>query len=225
LCLKHTSSAQLQFSKLQNLPGHRAKQILLKAQNQHLNERRRHVHLTTNALIHKMDLTFQYLPELLPNTITEEVYSFTEKAQLSQHQKWKFQTLQLRANASQNTSVSIRRGHGDAIDMDIQDHSVKNFSDRDLTQPERHVLAKVLNFAFYPQQLPVVDLIIATESAIRDDKISEVEELCMKVTAGLSSAKTLSSNLPPQDKKAVTSSVETKTSPFCWQTREDALWF
>ena len=38
-------------------------------------------------------------------------------------------------------------------------------SDRDLALPEKGVLAKGLNFPICPQQLPVVDLITATESA------------------------------------------------------------
>jgi len=71
----------------------------------------------------------------------------------------KFQTQQLRANAFRITSVSVRQGHDDTIDMDILDHWLKNVTDKDLTQPEKNVLAKGLNFAIFSQQLPVVDLI------------------------------------------------------------------
>ena len=69
------------------------------------------------------------------------------------------------------------------------------------------MLAKGLNFAISPQQLPVVDLITATESAIRNNKISkaEAEQLLMKVKEALSSAKTPPSNLTPQERKAMTS--------------------
>ena len=157
-----------------------------------------------------MDLTCQKQSALLPNTITEEVYSFTEKAQFcnkksKERQKRKFQTIQQRAYASQNTSASISQAHDDTTDMDIQDHWVKNLSDSDLTQPEK---AKGLNFAI-SQQLPVVDLITATESAIRNDKISEAEaeQLCVRVTAALSSTKTPPSNLTPQERKGRLSSL------------------
>ena len=80
-------------------------------------------------------------------------------------------------------------------------------SDRDLTQSEKDVLAEGLNFAISPQQLPVVDLITATESAIRINKTSEMEaeQLHMKAKAALSGIKTPSSNLTPQERKAVTS--------------------
>jgi len=50
---------------------------------------------------------------------------------------------------------------------------VKNLEDGDLTQPEKDVFSKALSFAISPQQLPVVDLITATESVIRTDNISE----------------------------------------------------
>ena len=65
-----------------------------------------------------------------------------------------------------STSVFVRLRHDDSTDMDIQDHWVKYLSDRDLTQPEKDVLAKGLNFVICPQHLSVVDLITAIESAI-----------------------------------------------------------
>ena len=71
--------------------------------------------------------------------------------------------------------VSVRRGLDGTTDKDIQDHWVKILSDRDLLQPEKDVLAKGLNFAISPLQLPVVDLITATGSAKRNNKISEAE--------------------------------------------------
>ena len=69
------------------------------------------------------------------------------------------------------------------------------------------MLAEGLNFAISPQRLPVVELITATKSAIRNNKISEAEaeQLSMKVTAALSSAKATPSNLTPWERKAVTS--------------------
>ncbi|XP_073701105.1 uncharacterized protein [Garra rufa] len=55
------------------------------------------------------------------------------------------------------------------------DKWVKNLSDRELTGPEMEVLAKGLNFAVTPDHIPVVDMITATESAIRNNNISEEE--------------------------------------------------
>lgn len=68
------------------------------------------------------------------------------------------------------------------------------------------VLAKGQNFAIFPQNIPVVKIITATESTIRNNNLTEMEteEIRMKVTATLSCANLPSSNLTPQERKAVT---------------------
>ena len=50
--------------------------------------------------------------------------------------------------------------------MEDVDKWVKNLSDRQLTQTEKNILAKGLNFAVTPRQIPLVELITATERAI-----------------------------------------------------------
>ncbi|KAM4589401.1 uncharacterized protein V3H82_003528 isoform 2-T2 [Fundulus diaphanus] len=69
------------------------------------------------------------------------------------------------------------------------------------------VLSKGLNFAISPQEIPIVELITATESAIKNNNLAETEaeKLRMKITATLSSAKPPPSNLTPQERKAITS--------------------
>ncbi|GLD70819.1 uncharacterized protein AKAME5_002213800 [Lates japonicus] len=59
--------------------GHRAGQILLRAQSQLLNERIRPIHFTLDALKDKVDQTVQKLPSLLPSSILEEVSNFREQ--------------------------------------------------------------------------------------------------------------------------------------------------
>ncbi|XP_038148866.1 uncharacterized protein LOC119788543, partial [Cyprinodon tularosa] len=88
----------------------------------------------------------------------------------------------------------------------VEDKWVKNLSSRPLTKPEMDVLSKGLNFAIAPQEVPIVELITATESAIRNNNLAETEaeQLRMKVTATLSSAKPPPSNLTPQEMKAIT---------------------
>lgn len=49
---------------------------------------------------------------------------------------------------------------------------VKNLSNREPTQVKEDMLAKGLNFAV---EVPVVDLILATEIAIRNGKLPEAE--------------------------------------------------
>ncbi len=66
---------------------------------------------------------------------------------------------------------------------------------------------KGLNFAVTPEQIPVVELITATESAIHDNKLlaTEAEQLSLKITAALSNAKTPPSNLTVQERRALSS--------------------
>ncbi len=79
------------------------------------------------------------------------------KAQLSQHNKSKerqirkFKKLQLKTkkagipNWQQKTTASTHD--------ETQNRWVKNLSDRELTHPEKEVLAKGLNFAVTPQEV------------------------------------------------------------------------
>ncbi|XP_065326070.1 uncharacterized protein LOC135932513 [Pelmatolapia mariae] len=190
--------------------GHRADLILRRAQNQLLSERIRQVHFTIDALQSKISQTLQELETLLPSPIVEEVYKFVEKAQRAQHFKGKerqlrkFHTLLSKTLTPQSESTQLIEEH---TPEDSQEKWVKNFSDRNLTEPEKNVLAKGLNFAIAPQQLPIVDLITATETAIRINKLSqtEAEQIRMKVSATLSSAKVPPSNLTLQEKKAIAS--------------------
>ena len=72
---------------------------------------------------------------------------------------------------------------------DNQDKWVKNVSNRGLTQPEKNIPAKGLNFALFPKQLTVVDLITATESPIGSNNLAlaEAEQLRMKASEALAS--------------------------------------
>ncbi|XP_016898201.1 ras-related protein Rab-3-like isoform X2 [Cynoglossus semilaevis] len=93
--------------------------------------------------------------------VMDEVSKFAEKAQMFQHnkgkerQKHKFHILQSRqttaAESTQNNRDSNTTRQGS------QENWVKNLSDRILTQPEKDVLAKRLNFAVAPAHIPTVD--------------------------------------------------------------------
>ena len=94
---------------------------------------------------------------------------------------------------------------------------------RELTQPEKDVLAKWLNFAVTPEQIPAVDLITATESAIRNNKMAdtEAEQLWLKVSATLANAKAKFSNL--MEGPGITQERETEAAQSCRQTKGDTL--
>ncbi|RXN35800.1 hypothetical protein ROHU_003514 [Labeo rohita] len=69
------------------------------------------------------------------------------------------------------------------------------------------VLAKGLNFAVTPDHIPVIDMITATESAIRNNNIpeEEAEQLRAQVSMSLLKAKPPPPNLSEQEKRALTS--------------------
>lgn len=195
------------------MKGYRVDKIMEKAQNQLLNERVRQAHFITEGLKEKADHLLQKLTSLLPEAVLGKIIDFTNKAQLSQHtkskerQKRKFHNLQIRSNTNKTEILTWRQTTDNPTQDETHDRWVKNLSDRELTHPERGVLAKGLNFAMTPQQLPIVDLITATESAIRKNNLTETEaeQLRLKVSAALSSAKPPPSNLTTEERKAVTS--------------------
>ncbi|XP_039892768.1 uncharacterized protein LOC120736595 [Simochromis diagramma] len=69
-----------------------------------------------------------------------------------------------------------------------------------------NILVKGLNFAVTLRQIPLVELITATETAIRNNNIAEVEaeQLRTKVSACLSNAKPPTSNITMEERKALT---------------------
>ena len=83
---------------------------------------------------------------------------------------------------------------------------MKNLSNRELTQPQNDALAKGLNLAVTPEEILVVDLITATESAIRNQPTdTETEKLRLKVTAALANANESQSDLTADKRKALAS--------------------
>ncbi|XP_047457867.1 uncharacterized protein LOC125018165, partial [Mugil cephalus] len=177
-------------------------------------ERVRQVNFTIDALKSEAEHCFCKLTSQLPEDILEKVSKFVEKAQITQHtkgkerQKRKFQVLQTRHNRKHKSEeLTWRKKDAHTTQQGIQKKWVQNLSHRELTQPENEILAKGLNFAITPEQIPVVDLITATESAIKNNKLTntEAEQLRLEITSALASAKTPPSNITPQERKALVS--------------------
>ncbi|XP_049914604.1 uncharacterized protein LOC126398968 [Epinephelus moara] len=196
------------------MKGYKVDKIMEKAQNQLLNERVRQTHFTIEGLKEKADHLLQKLTSLLPEVVLGKIIDLTKKAQLSQHtkskerQKRKSHNLQIRSNTNKTEILTWRqKTHTNPTQDEMQDRWIKNLSDREFTHPERGVLTKGLNFAMTSQQLPIVDLITATESAMRKNNLTgtEAEQLRLKVSAALSNAMPPPSNLTTEERKVVTS--------------------
>ncbi|XP_023821902.1 uncharacterized protein LOC111949272, partial [Oryzias latipes] len=191
--------------------GHRAENIMHRARTQLLKDRIRQTYFIINNLEGKM----KNLQDNLATTVTEEVLEkivgFTRTAQLAQHHKSKqrqikkFQILTNQQQILKDRLNRENRGNHTKAGID-RDRWIKNISDRELTQTEKEVLSKGLNFSVTPNHIPVVDLITATETAIKRNNLTgnQAEELRLKISAALSSAKPPPSNLSSDERKALT---------------------
>ncbi|XP_072021093.1 uncharacterized protein [Amphiura filiformis] len=191
---------------------HKANKIIVRAQKDLLNERVRQNNFTINVLRKEINSISEDLRAKLPAVVYDEVSQFTAQAQLTQHRKSKsrqqekFARLQNSARASRSdTDRNWRKSEGFELDSELKDKWVKNLSSRPLTETERDVLARGLNFSVAPNRIPHVDLITATESAIKHNNLctSDAEDLRSKVSSCLVNAKTPNSNLNKQQREAI----------------------
>ncbi|XP_050957575.1 uncharacterized protein LOC127158535, partial [Labeo rohita] len=190
-----------------SLKGHKATDILHRAQKQLLNERIRQVHFTLEVLKQENKLLHQKLATKLPEEILYKVTDFVQHAQLAQHTKSKERQIK-KFDSLCSYIHGIQQNISPEEDVRASsDKWVKNLSDRELTGPEMEVLAKGLNFAVTPDHIPVIDMITATESAIRNNNIpeEEAEQLRAQVSMSLLKAKPPPPNLSEQEKRALTS--------------------
>ena len=139
---------------------------------------------------------------ILDSDTYDKAIEFTTHAQLSQHetsknrQKGKFNKLKTRL---QNHSQQQESAES------IKDRWVKNLSNRVLSDNETKVLCKGLNFAVTPNSPPVVEIITATESAIRSANIgdSKASELRHAVNNILSQSKQVKPNVTKAEQQAI----------------------
>ena len=82
---------------------------------------------------------------------------------------------------------------------------VVNLSSKELTQPQTSVLAKGLNYALPPKQIPIPEIVACTEDALRRAKIppEASDRTRTQIIGILSQAKPTSSNLSPSESKAL----------------------
>ncbi|XP_072048801.1 uncharacterized protein [Amphiura filiformis] len=197
--------------------GYKAEKIIAKAQKDLLNERVRQTNFTINVLKNKVSEISDNLRGRLPGDVHDRVSQFTAQSQLTQHQKSK-ERQQNKYARLQNSAPSARRSRSDLDknwrnndglhpDSDLKDRWVKNLSSRPLSVVERDVLAKGLNYSVAPDRIPHVELITATESAIKHNNLdtSTADELRTKISSCLVNAKVPNSNLNKEQQEAVNS--------------------
>lgn len=127
---------------------------------------------------------------------------FCAQAQLTEHIKTKQRQVGKFDNLSAR-KVCTSNGNKERLSSECIAKWVKNCSKRILTDPELSVLAKGLNYAVSPKELPVVDVITATEVGCRNLTPDKASELRAKVNTVLTNTKKVEHNLNKDEFKAL----------------------
>ncbi|KAK7893340.1 hypothetical protein WMY93_022492 [Mugilogobius chulae] len=191
--------------------GRRAEKIWQKNLTLMLNERIRENNVSIKKFKNRAEFLEDKLSNIIPEEIGNRVKNFIQTAQLAQHSKSKerqikkFNILLSRKRRDQERKEE-KLGNSQKGAESIKNNWVRNLSDRMLTQAEKDVLSKGLNFAVTSNHIPTVDFITATEAAIKKNNMtgSEAADLRLRVTATLNSAKPPPSNITPEERKALT---------------------
>ena len=173
------------------VPGFKAKRILFKAEKSLLQERIRQCELCFKSLQQEIDDLECYLKSKLDS----RPFTFDP---CKQRQRKKFDNLVIKSNVSNSTKT-----HSSVN----TDKWVINPSDMSVSDTERDVLMKGLNFAVTPERLPVEDIVSATESVCRRldfcHKKSTAEKLRADVTKILMKSKLPKSNVNRNERGAI----------------------
>ncbi|XP_072051992.1 uncharacterized protein [Amphiura filiformis] len=200
-----------------NIKGPRADKIIRGTERKLLNERVRQINFTINNLNKKKEAISRDLNDQLPREIYNRVIEFTEHAQLAQHditktrQVAKFDRLESKASAASRADKDTNwRCKDNNSGPNVKERWVKNLSDRSISDSERSLLEKGLNYAVSSKRIEgrqVTEIITSTESAIRSSKLeySRAEELRQRVNASILSAKPPKSNLTKSEYLALDS--------------------
>jgi hypothetical protein len=87
----------------------------------------------------------------------------------------------------------------------VEDKWVKNVSDRNLSEVEKRILTRGLNFAITPKRLPIAEYITAVETGIHHAKLptSEAEDLRRSVATALKNTKLSKPNISKEEREAL----------------------
>ncbi|KAI8516403.1 hypothetical protein Bbelb_049840 [Branchiostoma belcheri] len=154
-------------------------------------------------------------PGQLSDEIFAETKEFITRGQLDQHekgkdrQKTKFDRLQQKKTISAADSDPNWRSNSSEPKTTTQaktdERWVKNLSSHTLTEPEKSLLSKGLNFAVAPNKIPSIDIVTETESAIRRARLPQrqAEALRTKVATTLKVSKPPASNITREEGTAL----------------------
>ena len=174
-----------------------AQRIIQRAERQLLNTRISDTVRNLDRFVNGKTEVGNRLHECLPECTMREVEMVTSKAQMLEHQECK--TRQIK----KFDRLKSKKRDDACENNPVTDKWVKNVSGRDLSKHEMSVLKKGLNFAVSQDEIPVVDIITATETACRNLEKSEADELRSEVVSTIKGGKKLTSNISKSERKAL----------------------
>ena len=133
-----------------------------------------------NVLTNKFKDITEDLKSSLPVELFNQVIDFVDRVQSSQYittkerHKNKFDRLKKKGCTSRSDLDKNWRANN-ACNKDVQDKWVKNLSDRKLTESENSLLCKGVGYAVTSKTVSILDLITATETAIKQAKLDTSE--------------------------------------------------
>ncbi|XP_072039314.1 uncharacterized protein [Amphiura filiformis] len=185
----------------------RAREIIEKAQHQLLRERIRVTNNRINGFKQQKsrlenDISSRVTDDI-KNQVTDHVTRKTENT--FQKTKWRHTQKLDRLIEKSRSPNSNRRNTAENPELGGEQLKkwVVNLSKFELTQPQKSVLAKGLNFAPSPTVLPHEEYIVATELACRKLPSNEAAVLRSEMAGVLRSAKTPKQNITKEERQAI----------------------
>ncbi|XP_072047082.1 uncharacterized protein [Amphiura filiformis] len=185
----------------------RAREIIEKAQHQLLRERIR----VTNNRINDFKQQKSRLENDISSRVTDDIKNqvtdhVTRKTE-NEFQKTKWRHTQKLDRLIEKSRSPINNRRNTAENPELGGEQLKkwvvNLSKYKLTQPQKSVLAKGLNFAPSPAVLPHEEYIVATELACRKLPSSEAAVLRSEMAGVLRSAKIPKQNITKEERQAI----------------------
>ena len=192
-----------------------ANRIIFNAERKLLNERMRQINYKLDGLNARKASLEQLLRGKLSEKTFAEAKEFVTRGQLSQHekgkarQKNKFDRLQQKnvisaADNDPNWRASMSQPNA-TTQTKTDERWIKNLSSHTLSEPEKSLLSRGLNFAVTPKQIPSIDIVTETESAIHRARMPQrqAEALRAKVATTLKVSKPPTSNISREEQIAL----------------------
>ncbi|XP_072023068.1 uncharacterized protein [Amphiura filiformis] len=202
---KHHNITPVSLHLSSSVKGSKADNILRRAERSLLNVRIGQVVQKLKHLDNEKDRLGDLIFRASPLSADDkaEVKQRVTKSEVKEHDTCKQRQQRKFTRLVEKKEQQDKRKFNNNIAADCISKWVKNCSQRILSDPELHVLARGLNFAVTEDEVPIVEFITATESACRNLPETQANELRSKVVNLVSKPKKIDSNISKDERKAL----------------------